>query len=570
MQQSSLSFNLRLPGRPGDQEVIQYVSQLRNWLAAFANIPIRESSKEVENGLGKVVDLIFLDLLRTEERISESALRELFKVHVPFTNLVTLSSRGSTDTYLPHFVRNGVLSPIGYFFLNVRSKFVTDVDSFFVRSSLAASEWYGHYLYGVRSFVNPVVIENMTRHLRYWHPDMQLLPSVSNGYMRSTYIDPTVDRLWKTRFNRLCRASLRVKVINNPNPRKIAVVTQRWAKVNPTYKNRFELFQDLSKTYDLTLVHVGKPREDLETSIFREVKGVGFDPTGRLNLTSMLKNDFACVFYPDIGMNAESRFMSNLRLAPVQMTTNSHPVSTFGSEIDYFVSGEEAECTDQTFAQSHYSEKLLLMSGIGTRAVVPNRESPAQAIQGRIVIACPWGCLKTNHSLIQRLKDIKNQAQRPIRFRFLLTVGQDSVNALLMQRDIRQVLGIDDFDFYHDLEYKKYLALLAASDFALDAFPFGGNTSVIDCLAHGVPIICQNGWQFYNMAGPALLRKVGLADCVTDTPRDYKERALEFIDHPTRLAHVRAKMKDITAVMIAAGFSKSDELTRIMKHVLSR
>jgi starch synthase len=38
----------------------------------------------------------------------------------------------------------------------------------------------------------------------------------------------------------------------------------------------------------------------------------------------------------DIGMNVESRFLSNLRLAPAQVTTNSHPVSTFGSKIDFF------------------------------------------------------------------------------------------------------------------------------------------------------------------------------------------------------------------------------------------
>ncbi len=53
----------------------------------------------------------------------------------------------------------------------------------------------------------------------------------------------------------------------------------------------------------------------------------------------------ACVVWLrlQVGMHPVDLIFSNLRLAPVQVTTYGHSSSTHGSAIDYFVGGEEVE-----------------------------------------------------------------------------------------------------------------------------------------------------------------------------------------------------------------------------------
>ena len=49
----------------------------------------------------------------------------------------------------------------------------------------------------------------------------------------------------------------------------------------------------------------------------------------------------------------------------MQVTSYGHSVSTHGAEVDYFVAGEDAE--DIKNVASHYSERVVLIPGIGIR-----------------------------------------------------------------------------------------------------------------------------------------------------------------------------------------------------------
>ncbi|MCF7976804.1 MAG: hypothetical protein K9L82_02085 [Chromatiaceae bacterium] len=64
---------------------------------------------------------------------------------------------------------------------------------------------------------------------------------------------------------------------------------------------------------------------------------------------------------------------------------------------------------------------------------------------------------------------------------------------------------------------------------ALDSFPFGGNTSIIDCLSLQIPIVTRKGWQFYNLAGPVLLERFGLAELNADSDAAFVRIALRLI-----------------------------------------
>lgn len=524
-----------------------------SWISDFSNIDIRQELRSDQRlALDNSLETLGYYLSRPDFNFNKAKYIKILQFHPLLTNLFAISSYGSSDFLVWHSLRLPKLNPWLPIFLNARNSYQFSRNAIFDINPHIASEWYGQYFMGVSGFQAQIPKNNLINHLQFWDHRMMMLPSISNGYMRSTYIDCRLDRLYKSRFNEFVKKSLvGIKINNRPKGNHIAVVTGRWSPINPTYKNRYVFFEELSKKYELTLVHVGPDRSDLEKGIFTNYENVKFRGN-ILEGKSLFNNNFDMVFYPDIGMNVESRFLCNLRLAPIQVTTNSHPVSTFGSEIDYFITGKDSELPiDQ--AQQHYSEKLILIPGIGTRPNVPTYKSKNSSVllsEDPIRIACPWGALKFNYEMLKRLGAIKKQSRRNIVYVFLATLSPLGCSYLPFKKDLVEILGENSLEIYSSLPFDQYMEKLSGCSIALDPFPFGGNTSIIDCMNLGVPIVVQNGWQFYNLAGGFILDKMGVGDLATNTENEYIQKALSLVNDSTlvekyRFAILQKNIRDI-------------------------
>lgn len=501
------------------------------WLDTFSfnNITTDINLNELD-WLNNALELISFYLTRSDLNFNRSKFYRLLSYSPLITNLYSISSFRSTDFIVNRLSNKREVPPALAIFLNARNAIDFNRSRLFDYDPQIASEWYGQYFSGLRGFQSKVVNENLAEHLRFWDERMQLRISVSNGYMRSTYIDPQLDGLYKKRFNSLVKnhySDLRVR--NRPNGRNIAIVTARWAPSYPTHRNRYELFKELSNHFDLSLIHVGEERDETDTSIFKRVSKITYRD-GKFHSDSMFNNDFSMVFYPDIGMNVESRFLSNIRFAPVQVTTNSHPVSTFGSEIDFFMSGIESELSPPN-CQEYYSERLVLTPGIGTLPTTPRYliSTTPFISKDTIYIACPWGAYKFNYSIMKTLQRILDSIGKKVVFRFLVTLQTSDCALIPFKQDIAETLPLDSFELFVGLPYNNYMQKLSECSLALDPFPFGGNTSIIDCMSLGVPIVSRKGWQFYNMAGPVILERFGLKDLVANNEDEYIEIAKRLI-----------------------------------------
>ena len=64
------------------------------------------------------------------------------------------------------------------------------------------------------------------------------------------------------------------------------------------------------------------------------------------------------VFYPAVGMHAADIILSNVRLAPVQLTSYGHPASTQSKYIDYFIGGAATEVMHAAFDLATFSVLL--------------------------------------------------------------------------------------------------------------------------------------------------------------------------------------------------------------------
>ena len=509
------------------------LDQAIDWISPFSRIDIRKELNSAQRSvLDESLESLGYYLSRPDFKFNKSKYLKLLGYHPLLTNLYAISSYRSSDFLVEQNVKLSKIKPWVPIFLNARNSYQFSRNAVFDINPHIASEWYGQYFMGVSGFQAQIPKNNLIDHMQFWDDRMMLIPSISNGYMRSTYIDSKLDKVYKSRFNQFVKRSLaNIKIDNCPKGNHIAVVTGRWAPVNPTYKNRYVFFEELSKKYELTLVHVGPDRPDLEKGIFTNYENVRFRGN-QLESKSLFKNNFDMVFYPDIGMNVESRFLCNLRLAPIQVTTNSHPVSTFGSEIDYFITGSESEMSINK-AQQYYSEKLILIPGIGTRPNTPTYRpnlSCTLADDDIVRIACPWGALKFNYEMLKRLVEIRRRSKRKIIYVFLATLAPLGCTFLPFKQDLEEILGKDGFEIFNSLPYDQYMNKLSECSIALDPFPFGGNTSVIDCMTIGIPIVVQNGWQFYNLAGGVILEKMGVGDLAVKTEDEYIAKAVYLIE----------------------------------------
>ena len=72
--------------------------------------------------------------------------------------------------------------------------------------------------------------------------------------------------------------------------------------------------------------------------------------------------------YPELGMGAKLFVLAAMRLAPIQVCAWGHPMTPGHRNIDYYLSCAEMEPDN---AQRHYSEKLVLLPGLGTRYAMP-------------------------------------------------------------------------------------------------------------------------------------------------------------------------------------------------------
>src|SRR5262249_14317704 len=151
-----------------------------------------------------------------------------------------------------------------------------------------------------------------------------------------------IKRQINRRFGELHGRALQEKIRNTPNAgplRKIALFTGNWQKDHSVYRICSQLIASLRPHYHVTLVRASnsKPPDaaSLDSIMTLPQRGLITD------IAPLFVNDFHAVLFADAGMSNESIHLANLRLAPVQAALPGHPVSTFGSQIDYFISGAD-------------------------------------------------------------------------------------------------------------------------------------------------------------------------------------------------------------------------------------
>ena len=245
--------------------------------------------------------------------------------------------------------------------------------------------------------------------------------------------------------------------------------------------------------------------------------------------------------YPELGMDPKIFVLAALRLAPIQVCAWGHPMTPGHRNIDYYLSCAEMEPDN---AQQHYSEKLVLLPGLGTRYAMPAMPASEIAQKQREDFLLPTD--KTLYLLPQSLFKI-----HPDNDALITTLLKQDANGVLVMFAAPYEAWTEAFvtrlshafgragmatagrvkvlpSMSHD-EYKRVNQLC---DVMVDTLYWSGGNTSLDALAMGLPMVTLRGEFMRGRQSAAMLSLMGLDELIAKDEADYLRIALRLGTDP--------------------------------------
>ena len=275
--------------------------------------------------------------------------------------------------------------------------------------------------------------------------------------------------------------------------------------------------------------------------------------------------------YPELGMHPETFTLASLRLAPVQCSGWGHPNTTGHPEIDWFVS---CEAMEPPGAQAHYSERLALLPGLGTRYATPRTESTRTRAdfglpEDRTLYLLPQSLFKIHPDNDEIVARVLERDPRGVAVLFAshhenLTQGFAARLAASFERH-----GLDIHEracfLAPFMPHGEYLRMNQHCDLMLDTVHWSGGNTSLDALASGLPVATLPGSLMRGRQSQAMLRAVGAGELVAGDLDEY----LAIAEKLGRDAGYRASMADRIRANLGELFER-DEPVRALEDFLER
>jgi CRISPR-associated protein Csy1 len=254
------------------------------------------------------------------------------------------------------------------------------------------------------------------------------------------------------------------------------------------------------------------------------------------------------LIYPELGMDACSFGLAALRLAPRQYAGWGHPVTTGHATIDAFISCAAMEPEN---AQEHYSERLIMLPGIGTRyqrLPVPADGTRQQFAlpDGRTLLLCPqslWKIHPDNDALFAELL-----AANPNAMLVLFAGKHPAITDTFMRRLERAFaergLALRERALMlPQVGHDDYLRINRLCDAMLDTLHWSGGNTSLDALACGLPVVTLPGDFMRGRQSAGMLGLLGVNELVARDRDDYFAIAARLIRDPAWRRELAARIR---------------------------
>ncbi len=212
--------------------------------------------------------------------------------------------------------------------------------------------------------------------------------------------------------------------------------------------------------------------------------------------------------------------------APVQVSWMGTEATTGLSTMDYFLGDTHMPCpsTEHLFSETVYRLPRPRYC-YRPLAEVPLAPAPCRE-RGSVT----FGCFNSPRKITREVVGLWAEILRAVPGSQLLLkyTGMERVAVQERFRDWFARAGIppERLRFAGPSPVVEYMAAYGDVDIALDPFPHNGDTTTLDTLYMGVPVVTLSGRLGVQRDGATILSAMGLADMVTETPERYREAAV--------------------------------------------
>jgi hypothetical protein len=488
----------------------------------------------------------------------------LVKAASTISNLARMVPPGTTDIYLKQALdhSNNIAKILALY--SPRNKIRLNLDDVFGLDNFLASYWWSALIFSFQDYHTEELYNNMRelflsdapyKNFTYAKPNYPKL--VRTEYLmlppfHVVYLAPEKEGEIRALINQNLRQYIQAldMPVEGANPKKILIASASFHKQHATFRAMSPLIKSLkSEGYHLTFLNlrqnVSEKMFDLsafDDSIFPE-----FDNflLSEKSFEQVKKGKFGTTIYVENSLSATSVVMANMRISPVQITCYGHPVSSGGTQMDYYIGGAEVECDVKKQPQQHYNERLVIIPGLASSPVKPTYELQNFTDKNDFtVVTCSWGKIKSNYPMIKNLQTIRDKSKTKFKFLFNGIEGTN-FSYLTFTNDLVDLLGADSVVAMHQLPNEDYMYNLERSDMGVDAFPFGGYTRVIDYVWVRRPVVVLEGQRAFNRQGSAVLRRLGLDELIARNEDEYIKKSIKLIDDAGYREELTTKMKKL-------------------------
>jgi CRISPR-associated protein Csy1 len=238
-----------------------------------------------------------------------------------------------------------------------------------------------------------------------------------------------------------------------------------------------------------------------------------------------------------------------MRLAPRQYSAWGHPVTTGHPTIDSYFSCAAMEPVD---GESHYTEKLIRLPGIGTRFRRPTLPAPIEREayglpRDATLLLCPQSLFKIhpdNDALFARVL-IANPKAMIVLFagshpavtdQFMRRLGRCFEQHGLPIRERTRMLP--------QLPHEDYLAVNLACDAMLDTMRWSGGQTSVDALNCGLPVVTLPGSMMRGRQSAGMLSLLGVHELIAADADDYARIATRLAQDVAWRAEVAERIRE--------------------------
>ncbi|EJH8994743.1 cobalt ABC transporter permease [Salmonella enterica] len=238
------------------------------------------------------------------------------------------------------------------------------------------------------------------------------------------------------------------------------------------------------------------------------------------------------VFYAGVGMFPYTIYLSNLRLAPLQLVGLGHGASTFCEQLDYFVVEEDFVGDPACFSErvcAVPADSMPFVPPAQTPRVAEKhvpfaiRQQQALPFALPVRIAVCASIMKINPGFLTALAEVQARCRVPIQFCFYMGLAQ-GLTLDYLQEAIHDVLPEAEVNAH--MEVGDYQQALNRCELFANPFPYGNMNGVVDVVRQGLPGVCMSGPEVHTHIDEGLFRRLGLPEELIAGDRETYIRAV--------------------------------------------